>query len=245
MASFAKTISVCAFDRNFDLLRKLRLICSIKCKHILSPLSHVFFSAQPPTAYSHPSTASYSVQQASAVAHAVTASYSPAPVQAARPVVSAPYPAYQSHQAPPEYAFRQPEPPAPPQPTTTPQTYQVYSDMVSLFLLSPWISASHLCDVIILDVWWDFVLALNSTQQQENYSYGRPAAVTTYDNKQYYQTSIASAQRTVTENYYQTGEPLNFYWVWFDKQMYSFMLCLQEVWYLILLLTLCFRLDSV
>uniref|UniRef100_A0A665TF11 Zinc finger RNA-binding protein n=1 Tax=Echeneis naucrates TaxID=173247 RepID=A0A665TF11_ECHNA len=89
------------------------------------------FSTQPPPAYSHPSTASYSVQQAPAVAHAVTASYSPAPVQAARPVVSAPYPAYQSHQAPPDYAYRQPDPPAPPQPTTTPQTYQVYSDTVS------------------------------------------------------------------------------------------------------------------
>ncbi|XP_030289055.1 zinc finger RNA-binding protein isoform X5 [Sparus aurata] len=127
------------------------------------------YSTQPPPAYSHPSTASYSVQQAPAVAHAVTASYSPAPVQAARPVVSAAYPAYQSHQAPPEYAYRQPDPPAPPQPTTTPQTYQVYSDT------------------------------------QDNYSYGRPAvAVTTYDNKQYYQTSIASAQRTATENYYQT-----------------------------------------
>ncbi|XP_051232198.1 zinc finger RNA-binding protein isoform X2 [Dicentrarchus labrax] len=123
------------------------------------------YSTQPPPAYSHPSTASYSVQQAPAVAHAVTASYSPAPVQAARPVVSAPYPAYQSHQAPPDYAYRQPDPPAPPQPTTTPQTYQVYSD---------------------------------------NYNYGRPAAVTTYDNKQYYQTTIAPAQRTPTENYYQT-----------------------------------------
>ncbi|XP_031599280.1 zinc finger RNA-binding protein isoform X4 [Oreochromis aureus] len=119
------------------------------------------YSTQPPPAYSHPSTASYSVQQAPAVAHAVTASYSPAPVQAARPVVSAPYPAYQSHQAPPDYTYRQPDPP---QPTTTPQTYQ----------------------------------------QQDNYNYGRPAAVTTYDNKQYYQTSIATAQRTPTENYYQT-----------------------------------------
>ncbi|XP_034438438.1 zinc finger RNA-binding protein isoform X1 [Hippoglossus hippoglossus] len=126
------------------------------------------YSTQPPPAYSHPSTASYSVQQAPAVAHAVTASYSPAPVQAARPVVSAPYPAYQTHQAPPDYAYRQPDPPAPPQPTTTPQTYQVYSDT------------------------------------QDNYSYGRPAAVTTYDNKQYYQTSIVSAQRAPTENYYQT-----------------------------------------
>lgn len=116
---------------------------------LLSPMS---FSTQPPTAYSHPSTASYSVQQAPAVVHAVTASYSPAPVQAARPVVTAPYPAYQAHQAPPEYAFRQPEPPAPLQPTTTPQTYQVYSDMVSRFLLSPWISAFLLRDVYILDV---------------------------------------------------------------------------------------------
>ncbi|XP_038144541.1 zinc finger RNA-binding protein isoform X7 [Cyprinodon tularosa] len=120
------------------------------------------YSTQPPTAYSHPSTASYSVQQAPAVAHAVTASYSPAPVQAARPVATAPYPAYQSHQAPPDYTYRQPDPP---QPTTTPQTYQ----------------------------------------QQENYSYVRSAAVTTYDNKQYYQTSVAPAQRTPTDNYYQTG----------------------------------------
>ncbi|XP_047231571.1 zinc finger RNA-binding protein isoform X3 [Girardinichthys multiradiatus] len=119
------------------------------------------YSTQPPTAYSHPSTASYSVQQAPAVAHAVTASYSPAPVQAARPVASAPYPAYQSHQAPPDYTYRQPDPP---QPTTTPQTYQ----------------------------------------QQESYSYVRPAAGTTYDNKQYYQTSVAPAQRTPTDNYYQT-----------------------------------------
>ncbi|XP_061594261.1 zinc finger RNA-binding protein isoform X2 [Cololabis saira] len=122
------------------------------------------YSTQPPQAYSHPSTASYSVQQAPAVAHAVTASYSPAPVQAARPVVSASYPAYQTHQAPPDYTYRQPDPP---QTTTTPQTYQVYSDM-------------------------------------ENYNYGRPPVVTTYDNKQYYQTSIASAQRTPTDNYYQT-----------------------------------------
>ncbi|KAM6921464.1 LOW QUALITY PROTEIN: zinc finger RNA-binding protein [Xenentodon cancila] len=122
------------------------------------------YSTQPPQAYSHPSTASYSVQQAPAVPHAVTASYSPAPVQAARPVVSASYPAYQTHQAPPDYTYRQPDPP---QTTTTPQTYQVYSDM-------------------------------------ENYNYGRPPVVTTYDNKQYYQTSIASAQRTPTDNYYQT-----------------------------------------
>ncbi|KAF7202950.1 zinc finger RNA-binding protein isoform X1 [Nothobranchius furzeri] len=120
------------------------------------------YSTQPPPAYSHPSTATYSVQQAPTVAHAVTASYSPAPVQAARPVASAPYPTYQSHQAPPDYTFRQPDPP---QPTTTPQTYQVYSDT-------------------------------------ENYSY--VPTVTTYDNKQYYQTSIAPAQRTPTDNYYQT-----------------------------------------
>ncbi|XP_037530582.1 zinc finger RNA-binding protein [Nematolebias whitei] len=120
------------------------------------------YSTQPPSAYSHPSTATYSVQQASAVAHAATASYSPAPVQAAQPVASAPYPTYQSHQAPPDYTYRQPDPP---QPTTTPQTYQVYSGT-------------------------------------DSYSYVCPAAVTTYDNKQYYQTSITPAQRTSTDNYY-------------------------------------------
>lgn len=107
-------------------------------------------STQPPPAYSHPSTATYSVQPASAVGHAVTASYAPAPVQAARPVVSAPYAAYQNHQAPPEYAYRQPDPPAPPQPTTTPQTYQVYSDTVSLLLLLLWwfLPLFILCDVV-------------------------------------------------------------------------------------------------
>uniref|UniRef100_A0A8C5BLL1 Zinc finger RNA binding protein 2 n=1 Tax=Gadus morhua TaxID=8049 RepID=A0A8C5BLL1_GADMO len=126
------------------------------------------YSAQPPPAYSHPSTASYTVQQAPAVAHAVTASYSAAPVQAARPVASAPYSAYQTHQAPPDYAYRQPEPPVPPQPVTAPQTYQVYTDT-------------------------------------DNYTYGRPPPVTSYETKpQYYQTSIAPAQRTPAESYYQT-----------------------------------------
>ncbi|XP_020780432.1 zinc finger RNA-binding protein [Boleophthalmus pectinirostris] len=126
------------------------------------------YSTQPPPAYSHPSTASYSVQQAPAVAHAVTAtSFSAPPVQAARPVASSPYPAYQSHQAPPEFTYRQPDPPAAPQPTTTPQTYQVFPDT-------------------------------------DNYSYARSAAATSYENKQYYQTSNAPAQRTATENYYQT-----------------------------------------
>ncbi|KAK7889516.1 hypothetical protein WMY93_025076 [Mugilogobius chulae] len=81
------------------------------------------YSTHAPPAYlpPHPSTASYSVQQqAPAVAHAVTAaSYSAPPVQAARPVASSPYPAFQTHQAPPEFTYRQPDPPAPPQPTTT------------------------------------------------------------------------------------------------------------------------------
>ncbi|XP_057697294.1 zinc finger RNA-binding protein isoform X2 [Corythoichthys intestinalis] len=124
------------------------------------------YSTQPTPAYSHPSTATYSVQQAPTVPHAVTASYSPATVQAAQPVVSSPY-AYQSHQPPQDYNYRQPDPPAPPLPTTTQQTYQVYSDT-------------------------------------DNYNYARPAVVTTYDNKQYYQTSIASAQRSTADNYYQT-----------------------------------------
>lgn len=51
---------------------------------------------------------------------------------------------------------------------------------------------------------------LSCEHQQDNYNYGRPAAVTTYDNKQYYQTSIATAQRTPTESYYQTGESFSF-----------------------------------
>lgn len=108
----------------------------IHSKHLSFPcLFHALewtCSTQPPPSYSLPSTATYSVQQASAVPHVVTASYSPASVQAARPVASSPYPTYQSHQAPPDFTYRQPDPP---QPTTTPQTYQVFSDMVSLILL--------------------------------------------------------------------------------------------------------------
>uniref|UniRef100_A0A8K9Y161 Zinc finger RNA-binding protein n=1 Tax=Oncorhynchus mykiss TaxID=8022 RepID=A0A8K9Y161_ONCMY len=90
-------------------------------------------SVQPPPAFAHPTTASYSVQPAPAVAHAVTASYAPAPAQAARPVASAPYlAAYQTHPAPPDYGYRQPDPT--PQPTTTPQAYQlpVYTETVSV-----------------------------------------------------------------------------------------------------------------
>nr|XP_057928558.1 zinc finger RNA-binding protein [Doryrhamphus excisus] len=124
-------------------------------------------STPPPPAYSHPSAATYSAQQAPAVPHSVTASYSPVTAQAARPAVTAPYATYQSHQPPPDYAFRQPDPPARPQPATTPQTYQVFSDA-------------------------------------DSYSYARPAVVTTYDSKQYYQTSAAPAQRSSSDSYYQT-----------------------------------------
>lgn len=55
---------------------------------------------------------------------------------------------------------------------------------------------------------------------QDNYSYGRPAAVTTFDNKQFYQTSIASAQRTPAETYYQTGESFFNHFVCF---LYTFL----------------------
>ncbi|KAG5850776.1 hypothetical protein ANANG_G00086040 [Anguilla anguilla] len=126
------------------------------------------YSTQPATAYSHPTTASYSVQPAPGVAHAVTASYAPATAPAARPVASAPYPGYQAHPGPDYgYGARQQDPA--PQPTTTPQTYQVYSET------------------------------------QDNYSYGRAASATNYESKQYYQTSVAPAQRTPTETYYQTA----------------------------------------
>uniref|UniRef100_A0A8C7R946 Zinc finger RNA-binding protein n=1 Tax=Oncorhynchus mykiss TaxID=8022 RepID=A0A8C7R946_ONCMY len=43
------------------------------------------------------------------------------------------------------------------------------------------------------------------TTFQDNYSYGRLPAATSYETKQYYQTSIAPAHRTPTEAYYQTG----------------------------------------
>ncbi|KAI7790948.1 putative zinc finger RNA-binding protein 2 [Triplophysa rosa] len=41
--------------------------------------------------------------------------------------------------------------------------------------------------------------------EPENYTYGRPPPVSTYENKQYFQTSVAPAQRTATEAYFQTG----------------------------------------
>ncbi|RXN03360.1 zinc finger RNA-binding -like isoform X2 [Labeo rohita] len=121
------------------------------------------YSAQPPPAYSHPTTGSYNVQPAPGVAHAVTASYPTA--QPATPAVTAPYPTYQPHPTP-NYCYRQPE--TSPQLTTTPQTYQVLTE-------------------------------------PENYSYGRPPPVSSYENKQYFQTSIAPAQRTATEAYFQTA----------------------------------------
>ncbi|KTF85047.1 hypothetical protein cypCar_00043515, partial [Cyprinus carpio] len=40
--------------------------------------------------------------------------------------------------------------------------------------------------------------------EPENYSYGRPPPVSSYENKQYFQTSIAPAQQTATEAYFQT-----------------------------------------
>ncbi|KAK7136599.1 hypothetical protein R3I93_016822 [Phoxinus phoxinus] len=123
------------------------------------------YSAQPPPAYSHPTTGSYSVQPAPGVAHAVTASYPAPTAQPARPAVTAPYPTYQPHPTP-NYGYRPPE--TTPQPTTTPQTYQVLTE-------------------------------------PENYSYGRPPSVSSFENKQYFQTSITPAQRTATEAYFQTG----------------------------------------
>ncbi|XP_016411320.1 zinc finger RNA-binding protein isoform X3 [Sinocyclocheilus rhinocerous] len=48
---------------------------------------------------------------------------------------------------------------------------------------------------------------LTTTHQtyQENYSYGRLPSVSSYENKQYFQTSIAPVQQTATEAYFQTG----------------------------------------
>ncbi|XP_051550085.1 zinc finger RNA-binding protein-like isoform X1 [Myxocyprinus asiaticus] len=39
----------------------------------------------------------------------------------------------------------------------------------------------------------------------ETYTYGQPPAVSSYENKQYFQTSITPAQRTATEAYFQSG----------------------------------------
>ncbi|XP_077082097.1 zinc finger RNA-binding protein isoform X2 [Siphateles boraxobius] len=123
------------------------------------------YSAQPPPAYSHPTTGSYSVQPVPGVAHAVTASYPAPTAQPARPAVTAPYPTYQPHPTP-NYGYRPPE--TTPQPTTTPQTYQVLTE-------------------------------------PENYTYGRPLSVSSFENKQYFQPSITAAQRSATEAYFQTG----------------------------------------
>ncbi|XP_052394764.1 zinc finger RNA-binding protein [Carassius gibelio] len=41
--------------------------------------------------------------------------------------------------------------------------------------------------------------------EPQSYSYGRPPPVSSYENKQYFQTSIAPAQQTATEAYFQTG----------------------------------------
>ncbi|XP_017558071.1 zinc finger RNA-binding protein [Pygocentrus nattereri] len=124
------------------------------------------YSTQPPPVYSHQTTASYSVQPAPGVAHAVTASYAPATAQPTRPVASAAYQTYQAHTGQ-DYGYRQQE--TAPQPTTTPQSYQVFTEA-------------------------------------ESYNYGRPVSASAgYENKQYYQASIAPAERTPTESYFQQG----------------------------------------
>ncbi|XP_023674627.2 zinc finger RNA-binding protein 2 isoform X2 [Paramormyrops kingsleyae] len=81
------------------------------------------YSAQPPAAYSHPTTGSYAIQPGPSVAHAVTASYAPATVQTGRPIGSAAYPGYQIHPAP-DYGYGARQPESASQPTTAPQTYQ-------------------------------------------------------------------------------------------------------------------------
>ncbi|XP_066552280.1 zinc finger RNA-binding protein isoform X2 [Amia ocellicauda] len=138
------------------------------------------YSAQPAPAYSHPTTASYTVQAAPGVAHAVTATYAPAAAQSARPVVSVAYQGYQTH-AGPDYGYGARQQEAAPQPTTTPQTYQVYTETC--------LHRDFETRAAILD----------------NYSYGRSTSATNYENKQYYQTSVAPVQRPATESYYQTG----------------------------------------
>ncbi|KAJ8408252.1 hypothetical protein AAFF_G00256660 [Aldrovandia affinis] len=99
--------------------------------------------------FTHGAGPQYSTQPAAAYSHPTTASYSVQPAPGVAHAVTASY--------------------APAAVTTTPQTYQVY------------------------------------TETQDNYSYGRAASATNYENKQYYQTSVAPAQRTPTETYYQTG----------------------------------------
>uniref|UniRef100_A0A4W4FB20 Uncharacterized protein n=1 Tax=Electrophorus electricus TaxID=8005 RepID=A0A4W4FB20_ELEEL len=87
------------------------------------------YSTQLAPAYSHQTAPSYSVQPAAGVAHAVTASYAPATAQTDRPLASPAYPTYQTHPAQ-DYGYRQQE--TAPQPATTPQTYQVFTEAVSV-----------------------------------------------------------------------------------------------------------------
>lgn len=52
----------------------------------------------------------------------------------------------------------------------------------------------------------NYVLVFALEIIQDNYTYGRAASVGSYENKQYYQTSIAPAQRTPTDTYFQPGD---------------------------------------
>lgn len=109
----------------FDLLHSVTL-CWVNSFLFFFPMSSLvifLYSAQPASAYSHPTAAaSYAVQQVPGVDHAVAPAYAPA-VQAARSVVSAAYGGYQTHSTQ-EYSYgtRQPEPA--PQPAAA-QSYQV------------------------------------------------------------------------------------------------------------------------
>ncbi|XP_026053093.1 zinc finger RNA-binding protein-like isoform X1 [Carassius auratus] len=123
----------------------------------------------------------YSAQPPPVYSHPTTGSYSVQPVPAVAHAVTASYPAATAQPASPvvtaPYPTYQPHP-APNYGYRQPET-------------SPQLTPTPQTYQVLAE--------------PENYSYGRPPPVSSFENKQYFQTSIAPAQRTVTEAYFQTG----------------------------------------
>ncbi|XP_026052991.1 zinc finger RNA-binding protein-like isoform X1 [Carassius auratus] len=123
----------------------------------------------------------YSAQPPPVYSHPTTGSYSVQPVPAVAHAVTASYPAATAQPASPvvtaPYPTYQPHP-APNYGYRQPET-------------SPQLTPTPQTYQVLAE--------------PENYSYGRPPPVSSFENKQYFQTSIAPAQRTLTEAYFQTG----------------------------------------
>ncbi|XP_064865742.1 zinc finger RNA-binding protein-like isoform X4 [Oncorhynchus nerka] len=132
--------------------------------------------------FTHGAGPQYSVQPPPAYAHPTTASYNVQPAPAVAHAVTASY---------------APAQPARPVASAYPVAYQTHATPPDYGYRQP--------DPTPQPTTTPQTYQLPIYTETDNYSYGRLPAATSYETKQYYQTSIAPAHRTPTEAYYQTG----------------------------------------